>query len=202
MMATTGNTTDRVWGTWTTGSDSTTSIEITTQEGAWQQWVSCDAATTSANDTSVTVASDQVWGVWIADGDRITFRYEEPTQEELEARAERQRIQEEQRLEAKRLKEVADQKALDLLMRFLEDEQLQQLESEGAFVVKTKEREYRIEKGWQGNVKELNKDGEAIASWCIHPSKKVPHQDNMLAQKFLLETNEDDFRRIANRTAL
>lgn len=174
------------------GYGSRTTTVTSSSNDIWGTWCSGDTAT----------SAESTWATWATSRRNATVGWAEPTQEELEAQAERQREQEEQRLEAKRLKEVADQKALDLLMAFLEDEQLRQLESEGAFIVKTKEREYRIKKGWQGNVEELNKDGIAIASWCIHPKTKVPHQDNMLAQKFLLETNEQTFRRIANRTGL
>ena len=103
---------------------SNTITDSSSANAIWGTW-------TMGSDSST--ASDATPGsIWFAWAGSATVA--EPTQEEIEAREER-------RLEVKRLKEVADQKALNLLMDFLEEEQLSQLESEGAFVVKTKERE-------------------------------------------------------------
>jgi hypothetical protein len=37
---------------------------------------------------------------------------------------------------------------------------------------------------------------------CIYASGDVPEEDSMIAQKLLLEANEAEFLRVANRTAL
>ena len=61
---------------------------------------------------------------------------------------------------------------------------------------------FELEYGWSGNAKELDAKGNRIASYCIHPHDRVPHADNVLAQKLMLEADPAEFRRIANRTPL
>ena len=46
----------------------------------------------------------------------------------------------------------------------------------------------------------LDEGGRPAEVYCIHPSEWVPHEDNMLAQKLMLEYDEESFLRIANRS--
>ena len=39
-----------------------------------------------------------------------------------------------------------------------------------------------------------------IKTLCAHPTVRVPDADNMLAQKLYLESNEEEFLRIANHS--
>ena len=86
----------------------------------------------------------------------------------------------------------------------LDDEQRKLFKLGRHFMVHSRDakRRYKIEYGTAGNVKLLREDGKAVASFCIHPEIHVPTEDVMLAQKLLLETAEDEFLRIANRTAI
>jgi hypothetical protein len=61
---------------------------------------------------------------------------------------------------------------------------------------------YRIEYGYAGNVKLLGNDGQPVKRYCIHADYRLPYEDQMLAQKMLLEANEPEFLRIANMTQL
>lgn len=114
--------------------------------------------------------------------------------EEIARRAEAQ-------MQARRL---AEQKALQLLRENITPEQWRQLEAHGFFEVlglKTGNR-YRIKKGFAGNVVKLTPKGEPEVQYCIHPDMRVPDQDAMLAQKLLLECNEELFLKTANATRL
>lgn len=58
---------------------------------------------------------------------------------------------------------------------------------------------YRIKKGSAGNVYLLDKDGKKKHKYCIHAKDALPCYDNMVAQKLMLETDEEKFLEIANR---
>lgn len=92
-------------------------------------------------------------------------------------------------------------RARTLLIGCLSDEQRGQFEATGYFEVVTPTgRRYRITRGWGGNVFLIN-NGRATDRYCIHPRDYVPEEDNMLAQKLLLEHDEPTFLRTANRSA-
>lgn len=177
----------------------------------WTNWVNTytDNNTTSCYTTSGTCIN--VWTEWV-DGTSDTSPLNQVApvelipeelaaqQERIEAAAEKWRIAEAKR---KRKRQEARKKAKALLVAELTEQQRDQLNEMAAFLVETEEgRRYRIKNGWSGNVEELDEDGRVIARYCIHPRLSVPHEDNMLAQKLMLETDEAAFQRIANRTAI
>jgi len=91
-------------------------------------------------------------------------------------------------------------KAQALLEGMLTPEQIAQLAAHHWFeVVSQHGHRYRINQGQRRNVQRLKKDGAHEAWFCIHPDD-VPDEDAMLAQKLLLETDEQAFLRIANRS--
>lgn len=93
----------------------------------------------------------------------------------------------------------ADERAEELLRAHLTEEQRRQLDEQHAFVMRSElGRTYRISRGRVRNIAQLNEDGKGIAILCAHPTMHVPDPDTMLAQKLMLETDEDSFRRIAN----
>jgi hypothetical protein len=55
---------------------------------------------------------------------------------------------------------------------------------------------------YAGNVKLLGNDGLPVKRYCIHADSRLPYEDQMLAQKMLLEANEAEFLRVANMTQL
>ena len=58
---------------------------------------------------------------------------------------------------------------------------------------------YRICRGRQMNVHELDQNGVQIAVWCFGPEGCLPVSDIMLAQKIALETDEHAALAVANR---
>lgn len=49
------------------------------------------------------------------------------------------------------------------------------------------------------NIELLDDTGKPIERLCAHPALYCPDEDTMLAQKLAIETDEESFRRIANR---
>ena len=123
---------------------------------------------------------------------------------------ERQRVQRLKDAERRKDLEEATERAKRLLTSMLSEEQAHELETKRCFhlsVIDGKSGEskrYRIDQGYQGNVKLLGPDGRPIKSYCIHAratdeeGRRLPNEDHMLAQKLLLECNESEFLRIAN----
>jgi hypothetical protein len=141
------------------------------------------------------------------------------TPEQLEAQ-QRQRREHEARIAAdRRAREEAEVRAEQLLLRELDEGQRAEYLRDKAFTVRLPDgKRYRIKKGWAGNVERVedvrlpqqqspslvanDQHYVAVEKLCIHPNDWVPDQDNMLAQKLLLEADEAKFRRIANITRL
>ena len=95
----------------------------------------------------------------------------------------------------------AEQKALDLLKQWLSSVQLAQYERTGRFDVTGchSGKRYRICRGRQMNVHELDQNGVQIAVWCFGPEGCLPVSDIMLAQKIALETDEHAALAVAYR---
>ena len=100
-------------------------------------------------------------------------------------------------------KKEAQERALRLLREMLTREQLAAFEKDKRIPVDAPSgQRYIIHKGRAGNVFSI-KDGKQVEKFCIQPDDlDIPDEDCMLAQKLLLEANEDEFLRVANRTRL
>ncbi len=101
--------------------------------------------------------------------------------------------------------ETARLRAEGLLREHLTERQQQDLSSRGYFdVVNFKsKRHYRIRRGRAGNVNLLDGPcGREVKKLCCHPNERVPDADTMLAQKLLIEFNEELFLKTANITDL
>lgn len=188
-----------VWNTWVTASDTTT-VNYSTN-GVWQVW--CDGiASTSAT-------SSGVWVVWNAEykvNGSVVHQYQQhqaqpETEEQKQARLRREeeaRLAEEAR---KKAEAESKRKAEELLVSQLNPVQRKQLKEMDAFMVELQMKRYKIRRGQR--VLELDKDNKPVAQYCIHPSDyQIPSADVMLAQKLLLEHDEDAFLRIANRSSV
>jgi hypothetical protein len=99
--------------------------------------------------------------------------------------------------------EEANERAKSLLLELLDAKQRQELETHRYFHVQTAdgERTYRIDYGHSGNVK-LIEQGRPVASFCIHSYEDMPDYDEMALQKLMLESDEQEFLRIANRAPI
>jgi hypothetical protein len=160
--------------------------------------------------TSSSVTSNVVWVNWnqsfvvSADSGVTTFAEHQVEVQRLQEARMQERLDRE--LKKLKAKEEADQRAEALLKCFLSSSQRAQYEAERAFEVITCRsgvtRTYRLRKGWAGNVFLLDDKGRQVEKYCIHPDVAVPEADNLVAQKLLLESNEEEFLRVANRTPI
>ena len=159
--------------------------------GAWESW---------AGDTSGT----STWAVW-ASGTGCTTNIANLQSRELSAEErEQMRLEDERRRqdEARRAEErrQADARADGLLLACLTPAERKTMEKMAALVVRSQTgRTFRLRRSRSRNVDEMDADGNVIARFCIHPQDHMPHGDLLLAQKLMLETDEAEFLRIANR---
>ena len=101
--------------------------------------------------------------------------------------------------------ETAELRAEGLLQEHLTERQKYDLSTKGYFdVVNFKsKRHYRIRRGRAQNVFLLDgPGGREVKRLCCHPNERVPDADTMLAQKLLIEFNEELFLKTANITCL
>lgn len=184
------------WYHWVTastaGTASTVMMDSTSTGNVWQHW-------TAGTSTATTLVINPVWAGWAKAVEETHEQKAARLQREADQRAEWAR----RNAELKAEQDAAVAKAEVLLTEHLNAAQRDEYQRLKSFLVEAPSgRTYRIRKGWSGNVELLNDEDEAIMRFCIHPSVSCPDQDNMLAQKLLLETDEDAFTRIANKTQL
>ncbi len=197
-----------IWSEWTTGHRFTTHAEC------WDTWQTgyATAHTTSLVETWVrwqtsdgqTGYARAPGGISMSSRQRIEVAESEEMKKERLDREARWKAEDEVRraeaAKARKIQEAADARAMELLHSCMSVEQQETLRVHGFFYVKAKSgRKYRIDKGTHGNVKVVDKDNRVIERLCIQPNG-VPVGDSMLAQKLLIETAEDVFRRHANIT--
>lgn len=97
--------------------------------------------------------------------------------------------------------EDAHAKGLKLLDEWLSPAQRECLKTHNYFEVTggTTGTRYRIRRGRQQNIDELDADGKKVALLCFLPEGQLVAGDCMLAQKIALESNETEALRVANR---
>jgi len=125
------------------------------------------------------------------------------TGEERAAREERQRRAAEEQIKRERERAAAQVKARELLLTHLTPEQRDTVARHGWFVVEggRSRKRYRINTGgYAGNIEELDADGNVVATLCCHARVDIPVADQHLTQKFMLESDEQEFVARANRT--
>lgn len=158
-------------------------LSLTTWNNTWSGWTALRASD-----------SWHSWNVaWIDDEER----------EEVQAAHERAVLRQQAReLKAQQDREAAEARAEALLHENLDSVQREDLEKKRYFHVRAKSgRWYRICVGVAGNVYRIE-NGREVEKFCIHPPDSYPTPDVMLAQKLLLEADEDAFRRTANITPM
>jgi len=167
----------------------------------WGCWANSTAATTTAG-------SSAIWRTWASDvttsGSYVmqTQPYRAPvlTPEQIAAAEQRHaelvKAQAEHQAKQKAVKEKAER----LLCEHLTEEQEQAWkENRAIFVTAKSGRRFKIKEGRAGNIEEINTEGKAIRSFCVHVEPhNVPDADNVLAQKLALEHNEEALLRVAN----
>ena len=103
---------------------------------------------------------------------------------------------------AERERKVAEARAKRILLRHLDAEQRRDYERDGRFRLIKGERVYEVVRGRAHNVFLLDEQGRRAIEYCGHVSEHVPNDDNVLAQKLLLEHREEEFLKIANSRRL
>jgi hypothetical protein len=210
---------NNVWNAWGYNDTCTSCTTDTIQLDGWGAGTSATGITLTEG---LTTAANYVWGLksWqqtehskVRWTPRVyqTVPERVRTPEEIAADAARWELERQQRLRRsarqRQLKEQAEKRAQQLLMSMLTPEQRIELEEKKYFHLTVfdqdgSQRTYRIERGYSGNVKLLGADGQPDKRYCIHADYRLPYEDQMLAQKLLLECNEAEFLRIANMTRL
>lgn len=201
-----------VWNAWNTVGTSATSCGCTSvidTAMTWGAWNAAQAARQMVYRARPTIeATPEQRARWeqereLQEAQEALRRAEYEAGRPIREAAQRQRAEEFRVAEEKRVAEQAqaDARAKKLLVECLSPEQRDTLEQHNYFDVKVPSGQvYRIHKGWSHNVKRVKPDGTVErGTFCAHPSDAVPHYDNMLAQKFTLETDEAAFLRVANR---
>lgn len=153
-------------------------------------------------NTAITAATSNLISPWASEGTTALTqdwtRWVTVQEETAEQRAERRRFQAESEQRTRdymAARKAAAARAEKLLETCLTSGQRESLRKNGWFVVYTKSgRGYQIRRGRARNVIEVN----TKRTYCCHPVDGVPDADTMLAQKLMLETQEDEFLRLAN----
>lgn len=160
----------------------------------WTIWCEQSITSSSSSPNITYYPSEVIWHNW--------------TQADIERLNEEQRrVAEEGQREAEQraaLRKAAQERAKLLLVANLKEDQRRDLDTKRHFIVHSKsgERRYRIRQGRTGNVDLLNAAGAVVAKFCIHPAVLCPDEDTMLAQKLMIETDEDGFLLTANKTVV
>lgn len=151
--------------------------------------------------------AERRWRTWVDQGVPTTVAHGRPrlpTPEEAEEAAARERaaqeraaLRERERAERERERAEEAERAEELLCDHLTDEQRADWERANRFELLVGGRTYQIARGYQGNIY-LMEGGARVESYCIHGDTRLPEADQVLAQKLLLESNPDEFHRVAN----
>lgn len=186
-MTSTSSANSYIWYTWTSGTSSST--DTSTDTFTWSNW------NTESSSTSTSISDSEVWGRWNYTT-RVTHYYAEPNQEErIDVRPDLSALRE-KRKKQKEAREIAEEKALQLLLDLIGEEQLKVYKETGRLFVKGNKYDYIVQKS--GFIKRVEKD--KITDLCVHLDNryKYPDTDNVVALKLALETEEDVILNKAN----
>jgi hypothetical protein len=201
---------NQVFRAWTSSTTSATTLDIwpvlDTGTGSSVTW-----ATTGNTAIANSVWTTTAWQMPTHTQVRWTPQVVQRTPEQIAEAAAKAELARQERIKeeakTKIFKDAAKVRARNLLMQMLNADQKKELEEKNHFHLTVHDRSgsmrvYRIEYGYAGNVKLLGTDGQPVKRYCIHADYRLPYEDQMLAQKMLLEANEKEFLRIANMTQL
>lgn len=196
----------------------------TVSNNIWTTWSSDQIVTIRCNATTA-ASSTFTWNEWVTDQDARTNArtrvkaYEYPVQSRapfgarVPAETEAQRLERLAQAELRRQqyereaavsrerRAMAIGRADKLLESVLSGVQRAQLEKNDWFLVRGESGLlYRIRKGRSANVDVVDpKTGKVVDVLCAYPRMDVPDGDCMVAQKLMLECDEESFRKIAIR---
>ena len=178
-----GSTTNRVWNEWTNDTSTATTTVAGTADGTWQYWMI--AAGTNGAQPTVTNTTI-VWESWNSEWQLQATPETDDQKEEREKR-------EEERKEA-------EEKAAALLQEVLTDKQRETYRERKVIPITAKSgRRYEV---GQGRLRQVDKNGKGIESYCIHPESGYPFSDVILTQLCWLRWCEEEFLKTANATPI
>lgn len=174
----------------------TSSTSTSTSDSIWNNWCTSSTTTASYGDHTIYYPSREDPPVPAF----LTPEVQEQLREERAREQARQEavLQEQERRIAKaaKVKKEADERSRDLLLSLLNHAQRQMFEKEGHFDVLGRSGQvYRLRTGRSINVDLV---GQKQRLCAVVPSE-LPVYDQLAAQKLMIETNEDQFLRIAIR---
>ena len=179
------------------------STNSSTCDNTWTYWTSGTTAGTcnvTWNTWNEPVGVPTIW--------QQPVLTEEQIAEQQQCSAELNRVLEEaneqyrqEQLRVEERRNAADAKAKELLQSFLTPEQLKSLEEQSNFIVESEsKRLYKLRKMNNNGVLEIDQEGKRIGGLCANfGGADIPTYDLMLAQKLMIETNEELFLRTARR---
>ncbi len=185
--------TTTTWRQWSEGYETTTTRVTCTTDSTTSVWVSwCDYYTQRVSYRGAPAATAEQVEMVRSLRERQRVNYE---RQQAEYAAERERLAAERKL--------ADEKADQLLRDVLTPEQLEEFAALQYFTITSQSgKRYRIRLGRAGNIEELDEAGNPSHKICCHPADNVPDKDTIVVQKLLLEHDEVEFLRQANRRAV
>lgn len=196
-----------VWINWIgmEGTGGTITVAENLNGLTWQAWqVGCNETPIATGTVSALQATTalNVWSVWNSQLVRFYGSSNSVIRAEVQESEECKRVRDEQLRKFQEEEKLKTEKAKKLLFSMLTDEQKESWEKKKHFEVLVKGKLYRIRKS--STVRLLDDEKKEKISYCIHPSYdyRLPEDDVALAQKLLLETDEEAFLRIANATRL
>jgi hypothetical protein len=192
-----------IWSAW---------VSDRVEEGVFSSWINDEVIRNAYHPQQVI---DHAWKVW---AEQVESRFELPRNivpsretvtgearrddpAEMERRRQASEAAAERRREAEARKKEAEERARELLLSVLDDENKERYEKSSHIIVKGRSgKSYKIKCGRVHNIYELDQHGREVMQYCVHVINPVPNHDNVLAQKLLIETDEDHFQRLANKT--
>jgi len=123
------------------------------------------------------------------------------TEEETAAQVERRERWRNRRRELDRERDAANERAKELLFRFLTDEQRESYERDRRFdLIGSEGTPFRIRRDTMANIEVLDLSGEITGALCAHPAEGewLPEADKHLGQLLALQTDERRIMRLAN----
>lgn len=164
----------------------------------WLTWTSGNAITASSLAPLVPLVQDYTnattsgaltlnWVQWVSQ--------QEETAEQRTARRQAHEVACQRQRDFEAVRKAAGERAERLLVACLSSQQRGQLQAQGWFTVQGRSgRVFQIRRGRVRNVVEI----ATRRTYCCHPVDGVPDADTMLCQKLMIETQEDEFLRLAN----
>ena len=177
-----------IWSNWNgTTTNSSTGSQV------WYNW--------NSNITITSTIELNIWSQWNTvyyTGESIQ-PYKQTEEQIKKAKEYAEQIAKENEIRIAKEKKI-EETAKQLLKEILNDEQNKQFDEKGYFELTSIKSGniYRINKGRCRNVQLLDKDRKKVQTLCFHPQERVHDYDTMVAQKLMLESCEDEVRKVAN----